>query len=260
MALLAKRQGLPVAAIGVGAEPLRRRSSAWLLRRALGTGTVVTRDEASSAALRQAGLAVQTGADVVFGLDLSTSPSTDETGEIVVSMGGAVRSGLVSPAARRIDAPPLEEMATAIDLLAERLDARVVLARFRGVRDAEAATALRGLLCADVEVLSADVDEHVRRVCGARLVVSSRYHPLVLAARAGVAAVAVSAQPKVRSLVAQIDEPWVQLVESWASLGEWSPVEPSRGGKVLDGLEQVHDALASLVIAAGGARAERSLG
>jgi polysaccharide pyruvyl transferase CsaB len=257
MALLAKRRGLPVAAIGVGAEPLRRRSSAWLLRRVLGTGTIVTRDEASSVALRHAGLVVQTGADVVFGLDLPRPPPT---GEIVVSVGGAVRPGLVSPAARRIDVPPLEEMAVAIDLLADRLNARVVLTRFRGVRDAETAAALRDVLRADAEVLGPDVDEHVRRVCGARVVVSSRYHPVVLAARAGVAAVAVSAQPKVRSLVAQIDEPWVALADSWVTLGDWMPVESPGRGVVVEGLERAHDALAALVAEAGGARGQQSLG
>jgi polysaccharide pyruvyl transferase CsaB len=257
MALLALRRGLPVAAIGVGAEPMRRRSSAWLLRRALGSAVVVTRDRASSNALRAAGLGGRTGADVVFGLDLAPA---SPTGEIVVSMGGAVRPGLFSPASRRVDAPPLAEIATAVDLLADRLDAPVVLTRFRGARDAEAAGALRDLLRCDAAVISSDVDEHVRRVCGARLVVSSRYHPLVLAARAGVPAVAVSAQAKVRSLVTQIDRPWVQLVDSWAAVGAVSTPEPPAGGVVVDGLDEVDDALAMLVAAAVAARTERSLG
>ena len=256
LALLAQRRRVPVAAIGVGAEPLRRSSSARLLRRALESGAVVTRDEASSAALRAAGLEVTTGVDVVFGLEL---PASEPSGELVVSMGGSVRSGRVVPAGRRLDPPPLAEIAPAIDRLAERLGARVVLTRFRGDRDATAAIELAGMLRSETEVLSSDVDEHVRRVCGARLVLSSRYHPLVLAARAGVAAVAVSAQPKVRSLVGQIDRPWVQIADSWAQIGEAAPESPGRG-VVPVGLDPAHEALATLVVDAGAARARRSLG
>lgn len=256
MALLAQRRGVPVAAIGVGAEPLRRRSSARLLRRALGSAVVVTRDEASSVALRTAGLDVTTGVDVVFGLEL---PTPEPTGEIVVSIGGSVRPGRIVPAARRLDPAPIAEMAPVIDRLAERLDARVILTRFRGDRDATAALELRGALRSEAEVLAPDVDEHVRRVCGARLVLSSRYHPLVLAARAGVAAVAVSAQPKVRSLVDQIDRPWVQIAASWAQIGETTPETPGPG-VVPEGLDRTHEALAALVVEARAARVRRSLG
>lgn len=256
MALLAQRRGVPVAAIGVGAEPLRRRSSVLLLRRALGSAGVVTRDEASTVALRAAGLEVATGVDVVFGLEL---PTPEPTGEIVVSIGGSVRPGRIVPAARRLDPAPIAEMAPVIDRLAQRLDARVVLTRFRGERDATAAFGLQAALHAEAVVLEPDVDEHVRRVCGARLVLSSRYHPLVLAARAGVAAVAVSAQPKVRSLVGQIDRPWVQLAGSWAEIGETMPESPGRG-VVPDGLDRAHEALAALVAEARATRARRSLG
>ena len=259
-ALVAGRRGLPVASIGVGAEPLRRRSSRWLLRRALGGRPVVTRDEASSAALRGAGLAVATGADVVFGLELP-SRGRAPTDEIVVSVGGAVRAGLVSPASRRVEPPPLAEIAAAVDRLAAALDARVVLARFRGDRDARAAADLHERLSADSEVLSPDVDEHVHRVCGARLVVSSRYHPVVLAARAGVATIVVSNQAKVGSLVAQVDRPWVRSAGSWSDLGpDMIPPVPEGGGVVIEGIARVHEALAQLVADAGAARAERSHG
>ncbi|MEZ5243826.1 MAG: polysaccharide pyruvyl transferase family protein [Acidimicrobiales bacterium] len=255
--LLAVRRGLPVAAIGIGAEPLRRRSSAWLLRRALGSAEIIARDEASSAALAMVGLTARTGADVVFGLDL---PTPSPTGEIVVSMGGAVRPGLVKPAARRIEPPPLTEIAAAIDSLAARLDAPVVLTRFRGGRDADAAADLRALLRCRANLVPPDVDEHVRRVCGARLVVSSRYHPVVLAARAGVPAVVISTQAKVRSLVAQIDRSWVHLVDSWAAVGDLEPPSPPDEGVVVAGLHEAHEALAALVAHASAARAERSLG
>lgn len=257
-AFLARSRGVPVAAVGVGAEPLRRRSSGVLLRRALGDSPIVTRDEPSTEALVAAGLRPVTGADVVFGLDLPTVPTRDE---IVVSVGGTVRRGSWRPAAGRVVVPPVAEIAGALDRLAATLECRVVLTRFRGARDADAAEALVGRLDADTEVLGADVDEHVRRVLGARLVVSSRYHPLVLAARAGVPAIAVSDQLKVASLVAQIDQPWVRRVDSWLAVGDVGPdLRGVAGGVTVPGLEHAHAALTALVEAAGAARSPRSGG
>jgi polysaccharide pyruvyl transferase WcaK-like protein len=247
----------------VGAEPLRRRSSRWLLRRALGGRTIVTRDDASSAAIRDAGLDVETGADVVFGLDLDHLAPFDRgrADEIVVSVGGGVRPGLVSPASRRIEAAPIDEIAAAVDRLADATDAHVVLTRFRGGRDAAAAAQVRERLSVESEVLSADVDEHVRRVCGARLVVSSRYHPVVLAARAGVPTIVVSTQAKVRSLVAQIGHPSVQLSASWADVGRRPPPPAgARDGCVPEGVGRAHDALSQLVADAGAVRAQPSGG
>lgn len=263
VALTARRRGLPVAAIGVGAEPLRRRSSGALLRQALGQRPVVTRDDASSAALRDIGLEPVTGADVVFGLDVARFAPTgpDHPDEIVVSVGGSVRPGLVSPASRRIEAAPVDEIAAAVDLLAEALGARVVLTRFRGDRDADDAVALRRRLSCESEVLADDVDEHVRRVCGARLVVSSRYHPLVLAALTGVPAVAVSDQAKVRSLVAQVDRRSIRSVGSWAQVAADGPPDPDPGGPAVpEGVERAHEALVRLVDDAGAARTDRSRG
>lgn len=260
VALAARRQGLPVASIGVGAEPLRRRSSSWLLRRALGGRPVVTRDEPSSQALRQAGLEVVTGADLVFGLEHDHRDVTPAA-EIVVSVGGGVRPGLLSPASRRIEAPPIGEIAAALDHLADAMQARVVLTRFRGERDAATAAQLQQRLAADSEVLSADVDEHVRRVRSARLVVSSRYHPVVLAATAGVPAIVVSEQLKVQALVDQLARPSIRRSASWAEAAQQvPPVADDTTGSSSEGLERTHDALERLVAEAGAPRGERSGG
>jgi polysaccharide pyruvyl transferase CsaB len=247
---LARRRGLPVAAIGVGAEPLRRRSSAWLLRRTLRGSTVVTRDPESSACLAAAGISATTGADVVFGLEFVDAPPANE---IVVSVGGSVRSGLVSPASRRIESAPTEEIASAVDRLAAALDATVVLTRFRGERDGVAAREIAELMAAPTEILGPDVDEHVRRVSGARLVISSRYHPLVLAARSGVGAIAVSSQAKVQSLVAQLGSDQVRRVESWGDVATTALPEGGPGA-VPGGLAAARHALSVLVAEAGAFR------
>lgn len=256
--LRARRVGIPVAAVGVGAEPLRRSSSGWMLRRALAGREVVTRDAASSAALAAVGVDAHTGADLVFGLDLDLARPGSERPEIVVSVGGSVRPGLVAPASRRIEPAPAAEIAAALDRLAAALDATVVLTRFRGERDAAAAGELAERLEAEAVVLPADVDEHVRRVAGARLVVSSRYHPVVLAARAGVPAVVVSDQAKVASLVQQLDRPGIIRVGSWTDAGGIRPGPAEADVRlpvaISDGVTRAHDALAALVASARAAR------
>lgn len=255
--LAARRRGIPIAAIGVGAEPLRRQSSRSLLRHALRDATVITRDEASTAALAAAGVTATTGADVVFGLDL---PTVEPAAEILVSVGGAVGPGVVSPASRRIEAPPIDAIAGALDRLAVALGARVVLSRFRGARDADIANELAATLVTDAEVLADDVDEHVRRVMGARLVVGSRYHPIVLAARAGVPALVVSDQAKVRSLAQQLHDCGVRLVPSWDLVTASSvPLAPAVG-TVLPGVTTAHESIEALVVAAGAARGNRRRG
>lgn len=250
---LAARRGIPLAAIGVGVEPIRRRSSRWLLRRVLAGRPVVTRDQASTDALAAVGINASTGVDVVFGRDL---PTVERRNEILVSVGGSVAPGLVSPARRRIRPAQTAEIVEAVDLLADRLDASVVLARFRGERDASAAQAIAGRLHARSEVLPDDVGEHVRRVCGSRLVVSSRYHPLVLAARAGVPSIAVSGQDKVRSLVGQVGEPLARLHESWREVGSAEIAEITAAAAPPE-VAVARDAIADLLSAA---RAPRSGG
>lgn len=224
-ALRARARGLPVAAVGVGAEPLRRRSSRALLRRALAGRPVVTRDEASTAALIAAGIDATTGVDLVFGLDLDIPSGGDRppgTGEVLVAVGPRVRPGLLLPAARRLEPPPIAAVVAAIERLAEREDAPVALAAFRGRRDRDVAEDLAARLTVPCRTVPATVDAHVAAVAGARVVLASRYHAVVLAARAGVPAVVVSSEPKLVSLAA--DLPGATRCSTWADVGSLAAV------------------------------------
>jgi polysaccharide pyruvyl transferase CsaB len=219
-AFRATRLAVPVAGVGVGAEPLRRSSSRRLLRRALSSNVIVTRDQESSDALSAAGLHdVTTGADLVFGLAL---PAVVKTGEIVVALGPSVRPGRFLPAARRLVQPPVHEIAAAVDTLATRLDAPVALGCFRGDRDRAFARDLAGRLTASSRIISLDEDDHVEAVAGARLVVSSRYHATVLALMAGVPSVIVSTEPKLCSLAASHPDEVSQL-GSFAEVADADP-------------------------------------
>lgn len=250
----ARRQGAAVAAIGVGAEQLKRRSSAAMLRRVLADAPIVTRDSPSSAALAAAGLRSATSIDVVFGLTL---PEVERQDEIVVAVGPSSRPGRLAPAARQLVAAPVNEIARAVDALAERLESRVVFTCFRGRRDAAAALEVAAKIDADHEIFEGDVDEHVRRVSGARIVLSSRYHPIVVAAASGTPVLAVSEQPKVVSLVAQVDNPLVVRCASWDAVARSNSAPQPGPPSIPHGLAIAQYALHELVRAARESRGDQ---
>jgi len=253
MAWRARRRGAAIAAIGVGAEPLRRRSSTWMLKRVLADAPIVTRDSGSSAALVAAGLHPTTGVDVVFGL---ASPEVQRRAEIVVAVGPSSRRGVFVPAARRLVPAPADAIARALDDLASRLECRVVLTRFRGRRDHDTARAVAARLDTEHEILDNDVDEHVRRVSSARVVVSSRYHPIVLAVAAGTPVLVLSTQPKVISLAEQVDDPLVTRVVSWSALAGSSVPSATSSPPIPSGLDAAARAVRQLVSAAGAPRGD----
>ena len=245
--LVCRRRGATLAAVGVGAEPLRRRSSRRLLRRVLGEAPVVTRDEASTAALVDAGLVATTAADLVFALE---PPKVTRRREILVAVGPSVRPGRVAPAARRLQPAPVGAIVSALDHLAGVLDCELVLTGFRGGRDVATAHEIASTTHARHRMLEGDAATHVEHIAGARLVVSSRYHPVVLAARCGTPAAVVSQQAKVRSLVDQISSPLVTRFETWGAIGEvadWPPTgEPVVPQGITAALASVDTLVASL--------------
>lgn len=251
--ILGTRLGLPIASVGVGAAPLARRSSGWLLRRALGGAPVVTRDPESSAALRAVGLDAMTGIDLVFGIDAPDTDHRDEvTGrrdEVMVAIGPAVAPGAVRPAATRLQPVPAARIARNVERLADELDCRLVFAEFRGERDRAAAREVASQLAEPPRFLEHDVDAHVEQAASSRLVVASRYHPVVLAARFGTPSIVVSHQEKLRSLVTQVAEgrpggciqvsTWDDLPASGAVSESFVPLVPAglaEVGVVLDAL------------------------
>ncbi|MDE0066606.1 MAG: polysaccharide pyruvyl transferase family protein [Acidimicrobiaceae bacterium] len=238
-----RRAGKPVVGVGLGAEPLKRRSSRRLLRAVLKDAPVVARDEASAASLAAAGIDATVGCDLVFGLDLEPLP---RRAEIVVAVGPGVIPGRLRPAARRLRPDDPSLLVAAIGAVARRLGASVALAAFRGERDLDHTRLLASRLRHDTEVLAPDITTQVERIRSARLLVSSRYHPVVVAARSGTPTIVCSAEPKIRSLVGQLPGPLVTRIDDWSALPDCELVEP--GSPVVpDGLGLHHDALRQLV-------------
>ena len=237
------RRGKPVVGVGLGAEPLRRRSSRRMLRSVLQGSLVVVRDSASAAAMAAAGVDATVGADLVFGLDLA---GLERRPEIVVAVGADAAPGRLRPASRRLTTVEPSLVAAALGALAERVDASIVLACFRGAPDREYAQLLASRIRQHTEILGPDIDGQVDRVRSARLLVSSRYHPVVIAARSGTPAIVCSTEAKLNSLVAQLDSPLVAKIDDWSELSACDLEEP--GDPVVpQGVGLHHDALRRLV-------------
>ncbi len=252
-AVHARSRGLPVAGVGLGAEPLLRRFSRRLVRRALGAAVGVSvRDEASRAALAGAGVGCTVGADVVFDLvsDAPAAPPGPGEGHLVVAVGPGVRPGRVRPARWRLEADDPGPAASAVRAVAGRLGCGIVIVAFRGARDRAHAHRLAPLLDGVRVDDTGDPDRVRTLIASARAVVSSRFHPCVLAVAAGVPALAVSGQAKVRSLVDSVDDPSrLGLAADWTEAASWDPGPPT-AGRAPAPAEAHHRVLDALVAAA----------
>ncbi|MYH89158.1 MAG: hypothetical protein F4125_11475 [Acidimicrobiaceae bacterium] len=238
-----RRMGKPVVGVGLGAEPLKRRSSRRLLRAVLKDTPVVARDAASAASLAAAGVEATVGGDLVFGLDLEP---LQRRAEIVVAVGPSVTPGRLRPASRRLSVDDPSLVVAAIGAVAERLGASVALAAFRGKRDLDYAQLLASRIRPDTEVLASDIDTQVDRIRSARLLISSRYHPVVVAARNGTPTIVCSTEEIIGSLVEQLSSPSVTNMDDWSSLSECELTEPG-SPLVVEGVGLHHEALRQLV-------------
>ncbi|RMH67865.1 MAG: hypothetical protein D6683_17490, partial [Actinomyces sp.] len=198
-ALHARRRGLPVAGVGLGAEPLRRGISRRLVAAAFsGAVGVTVRDEESAAALAGADVAARVAPDVVFDEvgPADRVPAEHRRG-LVVAAGPHVRPGRLRPARRRLVADPVDEVAAAVEAVAAHVEGPVTLVAFRGERDREWLARLAARVPGARLDDGTDPGRARRLVTGAAAVVSSRLHPCVLAVAAGVPCLAVSTQAKV---------------------------------------------------------------
>ena len=222
--------GIPVTGIGLGAEPLRRRTSRWILRRTLGGTEPIVRDEGSACVFLQSNVTAKVAPDIAFTQPLRTVEADPAERQIVVAVGGSVRPGSLLPAAHRISGGDPSTIAASLDILARHLNAGVLFVSVRGDRDIELAEMVAPRMLTFTEILEPELDPTLDALAGADLVVSSRYHSSLVAVQNGVPTVVLSEQAKLRSLVAQIDDPerirMTSDVDGLASLDVSSRLSP----------------------------------
>lgn len=217
--LLRRWRGTPVTGIGLGAEVLRRRSARWLLRRTLGDRDPIVRDNASAAALLEAGVVATVAPDVAFTQPLRNVVINTTGRLIVVAVGGSVTPGSLLPAARRIAGDDPVTIAAALDVVAERLEASVAFVSVRGERDTALAETVAPRMTAAAEIVAPEIEPTLDAIARADLLISSRYHSSLVAVQNGVPTVVLSEQAKLRSLISQIcDTDRIRLIDDWEGL------------------------------------------
>ena len=193
---LARLLGRPYAIHAQGLGPISRRANRALTASALrGAAHVSLRDPASVALARELG--VRRPIDVVPDPALALRPVAGARGHVLL----AVRSWGTSTAHMNGLRAALRELAAEMPILAlpmqEAVDREACEA---AIEDIPGATVLRP---------GVSLDEQLAAIGSASLVVGMRLHALVLAAAAGVPALAISYDPKVDAFAAQVGQPVV---------------------------------------------------
>jgi polysaccharide pyruvyl transferase WcaK-like protein len=250
--LAARLRRLPIAGVGLGADRLRRRSSRWLTRRVLADAVgVVVRDGSSAAALADAGVRAEVGADLVFDLAPLTARTATPRSDIVVAIGPVVRRGRITPVARRHDHGGFDAAADAIHAFSRRLASPVAVAPFRGGHDLEFGRRLVERLGDTARLLPADPVVIRTAIAGARVVLSSRYHASVLALVDATPVLVCSEEAKLATLAREIgDQDRIRVLPSWSELADAGVAGPFANGVAPGGVKSHREALTALVEAA----------
>ncbi len=225
-------RGRPRIGLGLGADPLRRRSSRWLIRRALADQPVTVRDRQSANEMSAAGIGATIAADLAFSLPfVQQRPCKD----LVVAVGADAVPGWLRPVSWRqaSAATNVAEPAAALDRLSRRHGLRVVFVACRGERDRRhGAMIAAGMSQPCMQDMTFNVDAVVERITTAAALITSRYHAAVVALASGVPAVVVSEEPKLVSLVHDVDDPLrLRRVQEWPEIeitaGRVRPYQPN---------------------------------
>ena len=206
----------PYVVYAQGLGPIQRRVNRRLAAAALNhAGYCSLRDEASLALARELGVRRQI--DLVPDPALALEPPA-------VAPGGHL---LVAVRAWDTPIPHLVSLRDALRELSDELP--ILVLPMHGDTDLAASReVIAGIRRADVLAPDSTLDEQLAAIGSARLVVGMRLHALVLAAAAGVPAVAVSYDPKVDAFAMQVGQPVVGHVGA--------PIDP---GDVIETVRRV---------------------
>jgi polysaccharide pyruvyl transferase CsaB len=193
---LARLAGRPYAVFAQGLGPIRRAPNRSLARLALRHAAHVSlRDPASVQLARRWGVARPI--DLVPDAALALRPPRGaRTGTVVVAVRAWGRSTHLPELREAVGILAREHRVLAVPMQ-ERVDRDATIALIRDVRGAEAVPP------------SASFDERLEAIGSASAVVGMRLHSLILAAAAGVPAVAIAYDPKVRAFAEQAGQPIV---------------------------------------------------
>ncbi len=207
---LAQKLGKRTYLYANGVGPVTRESNRRLVRRVVEAADAVTlRDPDSLEELRRMGCEredILVTADPVFNLPL---PDPKRAREILD--GAGVDGPYVVASLRPCDVPEgyFENLAKALDLIAQKYKVRVVFVAMQPKRDEPVSWDVSDMMETDATVLSGDfTPQELMGVIGrAQAVLSMRLHALIFAARTATPALGFVYDPKVASYLALLHQP-----------------------------------------------------
>jgi len=197
----------PVAGIGLGAGPLRRRSSRALAGIALGRcQTVAVRDQASAALLAACGVrGVRQGCDLALGMD---PPADPVVARVAVSLRAHHAAGNLIPLRQRPNAAwdpmRIAALAASLDAVSQRTGLPLHLVAMDTDADAQFHERVAGHLRSPHTLEVPTLDSVVNTIATSQLVVAMRYHAGVAAVIGGRPVVLIGYAQKVDALAADI--------------------------------------------------------
>ncbi len=210
---LAQAARVPVACLGHGIGPLRRRLVRSGARRVLSRAQLITvRDQRSADELRQLGVTqpVELTADLAFLLPRPSEAESEQAwqnAELPADGRRAVAVALREPTAGTAAGLP-EALARAVGLACSQLGLRAVLLPMDRKHDPRFAARVAEALPAEAQarIVSAEMSarELLALVARCDLVIAMRLHALIFAAICGVPPVGISYDPKVDALMEQL--------------------------------------------------------
>ena len=216
------------------------------MRRVLGGAEVVVRDTQSERAMAAAGVDAVVAPDLAFGLESLGGP---REAHLAVALGPDTGPGRFRSARGRLAPGDPTAAAAAVDGLARRLGGSVRFVGFRGARDLDFAAAVMDR-CETPARCVTDHDEQVATVAKARALLTSRYHPAVVAVSNGTPTVVRSDATKLASLVEQVGVPMLRAVSEWDEVRSVELPEPRDQQRPRPSLALVDRAVEALVAAA----------
>lgn len=174
----------PYAIHAQGLGPIQRRPNRWLARTALERAVHVSLRDPDSIELARA-LGVQRPIELAPDAALALRPEAAEPGDhVVVAVRGWQANDHIAP------------VRTALASLA--LDRPIIALPMQEPADrAASAAVVAGIDNASILAPNSTLDERLRTIASARVVIGMRLHALILAAASGVPGVAISYDPKV---------------------------------------------------------------
>lgn len=213
--MLARLVGTPVTGYGLGAGPLRRRPSTWLLRLGLGsTAPLLVRDDDSAELLTTRGLTAIATADLVVA---TPTPRVEPADRIVVCLRPHTPGGGFLPVRWQRDTWDTERIsaiATALDNAATANRLTTAFVAFEPHRDQPLHEAVAARMTTPTETLTPDSDTLLAEVARSRLVVATRFHAGIAALVGHRPAVLVGYAPKVRTLAARLSGMYPLIADS----------------------------------------------